>query len=262
MIGWDDPRTATAYAAFDAAHDRYAAASRTVVRHARIRTADRVLDLAAGLGGTAVAVLSRLGPTGRVVCFEPAGAMRALGAHRVTDDRVRWVGTLAPRAAVFDRVVCSAAMWLLQPLDGTLDALRRLLVPGGVLSFNVPALYLGEPDVPGGGADPLLHRLPAEVAGGRVLRGEAGAVMGVSEIEEALATAGFRVRRWRWRFPLTQPMLRDWMKIPVVTDPLLTPLDPAERAARIDAAYGRCDPASWRWERWIGWTAERRVPRG
>jgi hypothetical protein len=77
-------------------------------------------------------------------------------------------------------------------------------------------------------------------------------------MEAALGAAGFRIRRWRWRLPLTQSMLRDWMKIPVVTDPLFTALDPEERAARVDAAYARCDPSSWRWERWIGWTAERR----
>ncbi|HYB98508.1 MAG TPA: class I SAM-dependent methyltransferase [Candidatus Limnocylindrales bacterium] len=267
-LGWDDPRTAEAYAAFDASYGRYAAASRAVVRHARIRRSDRVLDLGAGIGGTTHAVLTRLNGDGRVVCVEPARAMRAAGESRVLDPRVRWLATLPAADAAFDRIVCSAAIWLLQPLGQTFAMLARALAPGGLLSFNVPALYLGEPDAPGGGTDPLLLRLPAEIAAGHTFDGQerirgrlpcdpTPVPADVASVESTLATAGFRSRRWRFRVRLTQPMLRDWMKIPVVTDPLLAPLAPAARNAIIDAAYERCDPASWRWERWIGWTAQR-----
>jgi hypothetical protein len=45
------------------------------------------------------------------------------------------------------------------------------------------------------------------------------------------------------------------MKIPVLTDALLDGIEPDLRARLVDAAYARCDAASWRWEAWIGWTA-------
>jgi hypothetical protein len=53
-------------------------------------------------------------------------------------------------------------------------------------------------------------------------------------------------------------VLRDWLKIPPLTDVLLDGLSADERAAVVDAAYTGCDPESWRWETWSGWTAWKR----
>jgi hypothetical protein len=36
---------------------------------------------------------------------------------------------------------------------------------------------------------------------------------------------------------------------------LLLGLTADERARRIDRAFRRVDPTSWRWEGWVGWTA-------
>jgi hypothetical protein len=70
-----------------------------------------------------------------------------------------------------------------------------------------------------------------------------------------LEHAGLEARTWALEVPLTQAGFRDWLKIPPLTAALLPDLDPDERAAAVDAAYRGTDPASWRRERWRGWSA-------
>jgi hypothetical protein len=53
----------------------------------------------------------------------------------------------------------------------------------------------------------------------------------------------------------THAAYRDWLKLPVLTEWMLGDVDADERARQIDEAFSRVDPASWRWERWTGWTA-------
>lgn len=247
MSGWDDPATARSYEEFDRRHDRYRRANEVLVREAAVGPGQRVLDVGAGLGGTARAALS-VGAD-EVVCVEPARAMRERGLR---DERVRWVEEL-PARGVFDRVLCGASIWLLGPLGEAIPRLVALLAPGGALAFTIPALYLGEPDEPGGGADPLLLELPARLAQGRVASAPAGEP--VPDPVPLLRDAGLEPRGWSLEVPLTQEALRDWLKVPLLTEALLPGLEPDDRAAAIDAAYREVDPASWRRERWLGWTA-------
>ena len=67
--------------------------------------------------------------------------------------------------------------------------------------------------------------------------------------------AGLRPRRWSFRLKLTQQAYAAWLKIPILTETMMPDLDPAERARRIDCALGQISPASWKWERWKGFTA-------
>jgi hypothetical protein len=129
------------------------------------------------------------------------------------------------------------------------------LTGGGRFAFNIPALYLGRPDAPGGGRDPYLLELPSLVAAGRAPAAAAQPSLSAAQVEAALEAAGFRAQRWYLRQPFTQEALRDWLKIPVLTDALLPELNAAARAQRIERAYRRADPLSWRWEGWYGWTA-------
>jgi SAM-dependent methyltransferase len=254
-IGWNDPRTAEAYEAFCVRHGRYREANATLVAHAALEPASRVLDLGAGTGRTAEAALERLGEAGRILCVEPARAMRAAGEARLSDPRVEWTDAL-PRSGSFERILLGAAVWQLLPLEATLARLRALVSCGGALVFDVPALYLGEPDEPGGGRDPGLTDLFAELGEERALEmGETVPLPDAEGIDALLETAGFRPERWSFRVRVTQECLRDWLKIPVLTDALLAGLPPLERARKIDAAFERCDTASWRWEAWKGWTA-------
>ena len=260
MSGWDDPLTPVYYEAFCRRHSRYARANAALIAHAQIEPQMRVLDLAAGTGRTAEAALRRLGDDGRLVCVEASAPMRAVGIRRVRDTRVEWYATLPDAMGPFDRILCGAAIWQLQPLGETIRTLGALLGRGGALCFNIPALYLLEPDEPGGGDDPLLLALPA------LLATNAGAAcdrpqrhtrqrLGRAAIRRWLQDAGLRPRSWTFRVRLTQEAYAAWLKIPAVAGRMLAGLDPGERVRRIDAALDTVDRTCWKWERWRGWTA-------
>jgi SAM-dependent methyltransferase len=242
MTGWEDPATPRYYEAFDTAHDRYRRVNTALVREAGVRPGMRVLDVGAGLGGTAREAIA-VGAA--VVCFEPAPPMLERGRQLVPG--ATWVAELPGEQ--FDRVLCGSSIWLLGPLDDAIPRLSQL----GPLAFAVPALYLGETDEPGGGQDPLLLALPAALAEGRVPQADPADPFPSADAIDVLLGAG--CRRWTIELLLTQAALRDWLKVPPLTAALFPELSAGARAARVDAAYARCDPVSWRRERWRGWTA-------
>lgn len=256
-IGWDDPATARYYAAFCRRHARYRIANAALAAHAGLENGQRVLDVAAGIGGTASAALSYLRPDARLVLVEPSAPMRARGEKRLRDPRVTWVERMPEPPQRFDRILCGAAAWLLLPLQATFERWRALLEPGGSICFDMPAMYVGEPDEPGGGRDPLLLELPAVLAreGRAVLAHAQAPVPGAATITSYLHESGFAVERFGFRVRFTQRAYRDWLKIPVLTEFLLHGLDADERARRIDTAFAACDAKAWRWERWTGWKA-------
>lgn len=267
--GWDDPRTARIYERFCNRHPRYRKANEALVTHAELCDGHRVLDVAAGTGRTAHAALSLIGSTGRVLCVEPAAAMRDAGALRVHDARVAWTDRLplASAGPGYDRILCGAAIWQLLPLDESIARLAWLLVPGGALCFNIPSSYLREPDEPGGGRDPLLLELAALVQRSDDSLAATTNTEGVAsssslptsadEMDSLLAAAGLAAQQWTFRVRLTQAAYRDWLGIPVVSEGLFAGLPPRERARRLAVAYDQADRKSWRWERWTGWTAWR-----
>jgi SAM-dependent methyltransferase len=259
MSGWDDPQTPVYYEAFCRRHSRYARANAALIAHARIEPGTRVLDLAAGTGRTAEAALRRLGDDGRILCVEPSAPMRAAGVRRVRDTRVEWRATLADATGPFDRILCGAAIWQLEPLGETIRTLSDLLGRGGALCFNIPALYLLEPDEPGGGEDPLLLALPALLAAnaGPACEPPPQQTQGLRRdaICSWLMDAGLRPRPWRFRVRLTQEAYAAWLKIPAAAGRMLAGFAPDERARRIDAALEAVDRSCWKWERWMGWTA-------
>lgn len=267
VSGWDDDATALAYRAFEQAHSRYALANRALARHAELRPGLRVLDLAAGTGGTVAALLPALGRSGRVDAVEPARAMARLGAQRLgADARVRWLRSLEQAGQEYDRITCGAALWQWPDPAALLGALAERLAPGGALVFDVPAAYLGRPDVPGGGSDPWLTELvrrlaevqPAPQRAGQARQAAPRACPGTAAaLGQALRRAGLVVRRWQHDQRLSQAAWRDWLKIPPVSAGLWPGLDAGERARRIDAAAVGLDTGAWRAERWFGWTAWR-----
>lgn len=264
MIGiaaWDDAGTARMYERFCRRHCRYRIANDALAAHAALAPGLRVLDVGAGTGRTAQALLPRIGDDGRVLCVEPAEAMRVAGARRLRDTRVAWTSTLPDEGASFDRIVCGAAMWQLLPLDESIRRLSAMLAPNGALVFNIPALYLREPDSPGAGRDPLLLELPTFIEGTVTVHENDGAMSGFAnsarDLEELLMANRLRVERWSFSVRLTQAAYRDWLKIPPTSDGMLAGLSVDERARRIDRAYALADARSWRWERWLGWTAWR-----
>ena len=265
MNGWDSPETAVYYESFCRAHSRYERANAELIAHAAIEPWMRVLDVGAGTGRTAEAALERLGDDGRVVCAEPAAAMRAEGIRRIADPRVAWIESLTEARGPFDRILCGAAIWQLKPLPETIRALANLLAPAGALCFNIPALYLLEPDEPGGGSDPSLLSLPAllwTIAGGArdfsTSEPSTPLKMTRRSIGRWLRNAGLRGRSWEFRLRLTQEEYAAWLKIPTMTTRLLAQCATEERSHWIDAALGQVDRSSWKWEAWRGWTAWKR----
>lgn len=257
---WDDPWTAHFYEQFNCSHQRYRLANEVLIRHATLAPGQRVLDFAAGTGRTAETALPLLGEDGHILCLEPAAAMRTRGQAQLVDPRVRWAKS-CPAEGLFDRILCGAAIWQVDSLEGTITWLATRLSPGGALCFNIPALYLGQPDEPGGGDDPWLLGLPALLSNGSQA-GEAdnSTVASPAPLDEAsvarfLEVAGLRPESWSFRLRLTQEAYRDWLKIPVLTNRLLPGLHPLERVRRIEVAYRQCSQDSWRWESWRGWTA-------
>jgi SAM-dependent methyltransferase len=268
--GWDDARTARAYERFCRRHRRYRQANEALASHAAAGAGQRILDVGAGTGRTAEALLPRIGESGSVLCVEPARAMREAGMQRLRDSRMRWTDRLPDArsdiaAGGFDRVVCGAAIWLLLPLERTLTQWAALLAPGGALVFDIPALYLLEPDRPGGGRDPLLQDLPAALAPcsasscdavPTARRGHDEALQcSAAEVERILAAIGLCADCWSFELRLTQAALRDWLMIPPVSEGFLAGSSPEERERRLNDAYAGVDHRSWRWERWFGWTA-------
>jgi SAM-dependent methyltransferase len=256
MTGWDNPKTVRYYEAFCRRHDRYATANRDLISKAELFPGLSILDLGAGTGGTLQMLLPCIGDSGTVLCIAPAQAMREAGMSLQPDSRVSWQGSLPDGNACFDRIICSAALWQMLPLDKTFLRLRALLRTEGLLCFNIPAQYLGEPDRPGGGEDPCLIGLMVHLAQGMASKAPHGEPLPTAEeITRLLIECGFRPERWMMETRLTQEAYRDWLKIPVITDWLLGNLDPDERAERIDEAFRKVAPGSWRWEKWYGWVA-------
>ena len=257
-IGWNHPDTARYYEAFCETHPRYRIASEVLAWHASIESDQRILDVGAGTGRTAEAILPWLGDGASIIAFEPAAAMRAAGETRVGDRRVSWTADLPKPPAQFDRILCSAGIWQMLPLDRTLRRFSALLAPDGALCFNIPSAYLGHPDGAGGGDDPWLTTLTARLAAGRSSAAlPAERLPDKEQVGCMLADCGLHAESWEFRLPLTQSDWRDWLRIPVLTNPLLGRLDADERARLIDEAATTVDTASWRWEAWTGWTARR-----
>ena len=236
-----------------------------LVREAAIVPGLRVLDFGAGSGRTASAALPRLGRDGTIVCVEPAAAMRAVGRRRLRDSRVTWRADLPDALThreTFDRLLAGAVIWQLDSLDEWIPRLTSLLRPGGALVFDVPALYLGEPDEPGGGGDPLLLELMTRLVSENAPSRESFEPPHAStwrhrseDVGAALGRAGLRYRTWEFRYRLTQAAYARWLSIPVTTEGLFAGVDAAERDRRIERALAAVDVRSFKWERWRGWTA-------
>ena len=248
-FGWDAAETARAYEHFCERHDRYRRANAELLTDAELFSAAQVLDFAAGTGRTAEAALKTLGSDGRVLCVEPARAMRAIGQRRVTDPRVAWFPEL-PAEGTFDRVLCGAALWQMDEIERVVAELSALVRPGGRLCFTLVASYVGAAE----GDDGMAAFAPAlaRLAKGRAPRAEASfAAPTLERILAALSPLRATTRPFTHR--QTAEEYRDWLKIPVLTDALLPDLSPDERARRIDAAFAGL--RAEREETWIVVTA-------
>lgn len=124
------------------------AISNHLVESADIKSGDRVLDIATGIGEPALTAARRVGRDGRVVATDQAPQMLALARSRATAEGLQNMEFLEMDAEEldlpeesFDVVLCRQGLQYFPSLVPTLGRVRRLLTPGGRLS----AATWGEP---------------------------------------------------------------------------------------------------------------------
>jgi SAM-dependent methyltransferase len=164
----------------------------------------RVLDLACGSGALTRELAGERTPDGGRVHPLVVGIDRSMAELRVARRRgevpvLRADATALPFGDhIFDAVVCSMGLMVVQPLDRALAECARVLRPGGMLAATVasPApLRLSDLLV----LAPLTARLrtPPRFPGGAELTGLGAALArtGLDLIEDARERFAFRVRR-------------------------------------------------------------------
>lgn len=251
LAHWNNPVTAERYRLFTERHDRYRIAARALVQAADVAPGHRVLDVAAGIGCTALACLEQLGGEDVVTAVEASDAMRQAGIARTRSRPVVWHATI-PEEQQFDRVICGAAIWALGPVSEVLGRLVDHVAPAGALAVSLPAAYLGEADQPGGGTDPFLTALPAALAGLGLANAPGTALPHLDEtsLTQAFLDHGFTMSRSSTRLRLTQDAYCDWLALPPVNDTLLGKVPPEDRPAIVAGQACSLDKSSWRWETW------------
>ncbi|MGB1557076.1 MAG: bifunctional demethylmenaquinone methyltransferase/2-methoxy-6-polyprenyl-1,4-benzoquinol methylase UbiE [Oceanococcaceae bacterium] len=115
---------------------------------AAVRSGDKVLDLAAGTGDLALAMLPRLGPKGQMVLADYNGSMLGVGRDRLLDRghaQARYVQADAEALPFpedhFDLVTMAFGLRNVRDKDAALASIYRVLKPGGrllVLEFSKP----------------------------------------------------------------------------------------------------------------------------
>jgi hypothetical protein len=161
---------------------------------------------------------------------------------------------------MFDRILWGAGIWQANPLRETLGEIASLVRTGGAFCFTIPGIYLGTPDDPGGGDDPLLLQLPSLLCDRAPLPApEWTPLPKPDELDLLLQASGLDPARSQFRVRISLECQRDWLKIPVLTERMMPGVEADDRVRRIDAAYARLPRGSWKWEGWYVWTA-RKVP--
>lgn len=111
-----------------------------MVELAKIKSGDRVLDIATGLGEPALTAARTVGPTGHVLATDLSQDMMDFAATRATglglsnvEFRIVDANALDLPEASFDAVLSRWGLMFLAELDATLAAIHRCLKPGGRL---------------------------------------------------------------------------------------------------------------------------------
>ncbi len=258
---WSGRANAEIYDSFARERSIYPALNRHLAELADLGRAHRVLDLACGGGATARACLALLPADAELLGVDGSAAMVAVARERVRDPRARFVVAAAARvervaSGPFDRAVSNAAFWQFPAGRPVLAALARLLEPGGLFVFNVPAERLaGEPSE----VHPYQVALARAVAR-RARRGEPGAPhrIAAGRLERQLAEAGFSVasrRRYVHRGP--QSELMELAEIPAMIVRIAPGADPDEREEILAEARRHADPEQPVEVAWVYFVARR-----
>lgn len=266
---WTGWINASVYDAFVARHGIYRELNRWLAELAELAGARRVLDLGCGAGATAEACLAVLPRSAELVGVDASRAMVELARSRILDPRARFVTAPAAAAADaladlvgapaerFDRAVSNAAFWQFPSARPVLAALTRMLEPGALFVFNVPAERVAGEEPPA--AHPFQVALAREVerASGRPFP-RTPTRLDPGELDRKLAETGFGpAARHRRLYRGRQRELMELMEIPAMIEPLTPGLDAERRHEVLARAGRRVDPEQEVAVPWIYFVARR-----
>lgn len=113
-----------------------------LVERAPLPLGTRVLDVATGTGGVAMAAAQRVGPTGRVVGIDLASDMLAYARQKLAAADLATVEFREGDAEhldfpdqCFDVVLCAASLFFVPDMLAALREWGRVLAPGGYVGF-------------------------------------------------------------------------------------------------------------------------------
>lgn len=122
----------------------YAEATSLLFAWAQLEPGQRVLDIAAGTGDTAILAAEQVGPSGYVLATDLSESMMAVAAEEIqkaglsnVETRVMDARTLDLPDASFDAVISRMGIMLMPERHRALAEMRRVLKPGGRLAVVV-----------------------------------------------------------------------------------------------------------------------------
>jgi len=246
-VTWTTRLNAEIYDGFVREHGLYDFLNATLVEHADVGAASRVLDLACGTGATTLACLRVLGPDAEVVGVDASSDMLDVARANVRDPRARFLHVAAGRLSavldgVFERVACNAAFWQFPAPAAVLEELSGLVAPGGRFVFNVPAERVRGERSP-------LH--PFQVALASAIAEATGAVLppptellDLDVLEADARRGGFELDAVeRITYDASQGELMELMSIPAMIAPLTEGATEQERESILEAAARDVDAA-------------------
>jgi SAM-dependent methyltransferase len=237
----------TGFDAAAASYDSYgvtffSAIAARLVQRAGLRAGDRVLDAGCGAGAALIPGSRATAPTGQVTGIDLSTPMLQRAAATCTALRLSNV-TLTRADATdppysdgsFDVITGSMMIFLLSNPVRAVQALLRLLLPGGTLAFSwniaedprwAPVIAAVDAYVPGGhGFDAVLHHPPfTGIATVEAMLTDAG-FTNVATLTETIETRYTGPRQW-WAASWSQAPRVAWQHIP-----------PSQRTAARSAAF-------------------------
>lgn len=252
---WLEQETARRYHIFTEKTTMYQELSRKMVALAGITPGMRVLDLGCGTGVTTQAVLNRLGGSGQVIALDMSAPMLAVAQSQIAAPNVLFLKANAARFADLierpvERIVCNSVFWQFRHKVQVMAELRRVLVPGGRLVFNLPEPYFIFQDIP---RSPKVSLLFKQLAAERYGVGP----QDLRTLPIFLENHGFRVVHSEL-FERLRPAEESYLffQLPIATDWMEPPLDFDTRLALLEEAQQLAEPDRPVKQRWIYFVVE------
>lgn len=243
---WRGWANAEIYDRFVRDHHIYDWLNDGLVERAELASASRILDLGCGTGATVRACLGRMSTGAEVIGIDASAEMIAVAEARTYDARARFVVARAGETAQaiegpFDRVLSNAAFWQFPSPRRVFADVAKLMLPGGLFVFNLPAERIEDEST-------AVH--PFQEALARAISHQTGepflATSVAYDLDEALGHAGeaglVLERIERLVYQARQGELMELMEIPALIAPLTVGLDVDQIRQVLDRARAVSDP--------------------